>query len=237
MKDLYERAKDSGTGVHKLIAHNLMYNASRQAVSHLLSVANKSSGGHLQENEEAQAYREAALYSKEVYGDSGQDEFEEDVRVDHLTGANQCFDTINEMGHEGIRLVPPLVLCNNRINNSKRKPSAEKIATIQEGYLFVGIKFTDEEIVSQIMQSNKSYGEFVSRNMDECVRLFINMARDKKDSGAGEHPDYPEWVKKSFDSAYEYAKKGVLMNDRKPSVQQQKLSDCSSLQAVLDTPS
>ena len=235
MKDIYEIAKESGTGVHKLIAKNLMYNASRKAVSHLLSVANKSSGGHLQENEEAEAYREAAKYSIEVYGDSGQEEYEEDVRVDHLTGAKQCFDTINEMGHEGIKLVPPLVLCNSRLNNTKKKPSAERVAKIQEGYLHVGIKYTDEEIISQIMKNNKSYGDFVSRNMDECVRLFINMARDKKDSGAGEHPDYPEWVKKSFDSAYEYAKKGVLMNDYRPTVQKQKLSDCSNLQAVLDT--
>ena len=214
MKDLYETAKESGTGVHKLIAKNLMYNASKQCVTHLLSVANRSDGGHLQSNEEAEAFAEAARISEQFYGPNGLIEpsgepVETDKYVDHLLGANQCMETIREMLFEGIPLYPAEVICNRKMKIWEPKP--EEVAEIQEGNRDVDIIMSDEKVIESLKEGKRGYADFVSRNKDKACALYKEMAQDHEfKQNYDEHEDYPEWVKLSFDSAMEYTKKGCL---------------------------
>ena len=237
MKDLYQKAKDSGTGVHKLVARNLMYNATKQCVGHLLSVANSNDGGHLESNEEALAYAEAARVSDEFYGSEGlierTGEPEESEKVNHLESAHQCMETIKEMMSEGIKLYPAVVICNRKMKI--HEPRAEEVAEIQKGFRDVEIVLSDEEVVQSIKENRKGYVNFVSRNKDKACALFLSMAEDHEfKQNYSQHEDYPDWVKMSFDSAMTYAYKGCL-NPFKPLRQKEALSERKQLQAGLDT--
>ena len=240
MKDLYQKAKDSGTGVHKLIAKNLMYNASNKCVSHLLSVANKSDGGHLQSNEEAEAFAEAARISEQWYGPEGVIEpsgelVEGDKEVNHLLSANQCMETIREMMSEGITLYPAVVLCNRKMKI--HEPKSEEVALIQEGNRDLDIIMSDEEVVESIKAGKKGYSDFVSRNKDKACALFNDMASDQFPTEIhGQHEEYPDWVKKSFESSMEYTKQGC-MNLSRPIRMHEARSERKQLMLVLDTPS
>ncbi len=226
--DKYQEAVESGTGVHLLIAHNLMYWAVNEATSNLLKVANSRSGGHLAGNDEAEAFAEAARVSAGFFQDSGQDR-DPDVYHNPMVEAEKCMDLVRELVHEGQTIFPAQVICIRRISRSSREPTDREISKEIEKYQKVGIEFTSDEIRSSLIESRSGYGDYVSRNMDDACKLFSQMLESS--SGATERPeDYPEWVELSFKSAQKFARDGVL--NGKPKRKEQALQDFHMLKTL-----
>ena len=226
--DKYQTAVQSGTGVHLLIAHNLMYWAVNEATSNLLKVANSRSGGHLADNSEAEAFAEAAKVSAGFFQNAGI-ERDPDQYADPQTEAEKCMDLIRELVHEGQTIFPAQVICTRRIGRSGREPTDREIELEKQKYQTVGVEFTSDEIRSALVESRSGYGDYVSRNMDEACKLFNQMIESS--SGAMERPDdYPEWVELSFESAKTCARNGVLTG--KPKRKEQALSDLRMLQSL-----